>query len=528
MNMTTKILFATFLLLFECISCNAGTGNYAKDKIEKGNALYENEQYSEATDMYLDAMNMAKKQNDIQTYVEGLFGLGNVYVKMDDIERAMYYLQQCYEKSKEIDNKVMQGKCVTFMASCSGFVFNLPKARHYYDLQKKLPHENEYMKQFYLFYNGALISYLEGNMKQAQKQFHLAADCAVKHHLKKSLIQSVYGLLVYIQLKQNNISKALQYCEEYKAVAHNDKKNLWQEAYYEMLHDVYKAANKTDIANIYRQKADSTFNARITRQQIKAIDNKVVKFENKHNKEDINKLSNTINRQRLFIIVCIGFVLILTILVSVIVIKSRRLKHAYILVIAKNRELAIANNMSKKLRNKAVTENMPTESNNSTESKERDRETENKQEEEETTETKAPITANEISLTPEQIDKILQGVIMTMENVDIISKPSFTLVELAKMINSNTRYVSWVINNTYNKNFKTLLNEYRIREVCRRMEDNKNFGNLTIQAIYTSLGYSSASNFLRAFKNVNGMTPSTYQKLINENRKAIKHTEENQ
>ncbi len=96
-------------------------------------------------------MNMAKKQNDVQTYVEGLFGLGNVYVRMDDIERAMYYLQRCYEKSKEIDDKVMQGKCVTFMASCSGFVFNLPKARHYYGLQKKLPHENEDMKQFYLF-----------------------------------------------------------------------------------------------------------------------------------------------------------------------------------------------------------------------------------------------------------------------------------------------------------------------------------------------------------------------------------------
>ena len=293
-----------------------------------------------------------------------------------------------------------------------------------------------------------------------------------------------------------------------------------------MLYDVYKAANKPDVANIYRQKADSTFKARITGQQIKAIDNKVVKFENKHNKEDINELSNTISRQWLFIIVCISFVLILTILVSVIVIKSRRLKNAYILVIAKNRELAIANSMSKKLRKKTITENTPTESNNSTENKEQNRDAEDKQEEE-TTETKASNNANEISLTQEQIDKILQGVIMTMENVDIISKPNFTLVELAKMINSNTRYVSWVINNTYNKNFKTLLNEYRIREVCRRIEDNKNFGNLTIQAIYTSLGYSSASNFLRAFKNVNGMTPSTYQKLINENSKAAKHTEEN-
>ena len=76
--------------------------------------------------------------------------------------------------------------------------------------------------------------------------------------------------------------------------------------------------------------------------------------------------------------------------------------------------------------------------------------------------------------------------------------------------------MSWVINNTYHKNFKTLLNEYRIREVCRRMEDKTNFGHLTIQALSNSLGYSSPSNFLRAFKNVNGMTPSMYQKLISE------------
>lgn len=36
---------------------------------------------------------------------------------------------------------------------------------------------------------------------------------------------------------------------------------------------------------------------------------------------------------------------------------------------------------------------------------------------------------------------------------------------------------------------------------------------MTIQAIYEELGYNSAASFIQAFKKVNGMTPSVYQKL---------------
>lgn len=39
---------------------------------------------------------------------------------------------------------------------------------------------------------------------------------------------------------------------------------------------------------------------------------------------------------------------------------------------------------------------------------------------------------------------------------------------------------------------------------------------MTIQAIYEDLGYKSASNFIKAFKNVIEMTPSMYLKLKNE------------
>ncbi len=179
-------------------------------------------------------------------------------------------------------------------------------------------------------------------------------------------------------------------------------------------------------------------------------------------------------------------------------------------MISKNRELIIASQVSQKLRSKSVAQADATTK-------------EQKPANEKDAETNTPGTDNDLILTQEQIDDILAKVTSVMEDVDTISRSDFTLTTLAQMIGSNTRYVSWVINNTYKKNFKTLLNEYRIREVCHRMEDTENFGNFTIQALSNSLGYSSASNFLRAFKNVNGMTPSTYMKLIAE-RKA-KETE---
>ena len=293
---------------------------------------------------------------------------------------------------------------------------------------------------------------------------------------------------MYIQLYKKNIEETLRYCDEYKRATEGNSKRLWKEAYYEMLCDVYKAAGDTVKSKMYRHMADSTFNARIAKQQIKDIDNRIVKFEGKNNRDDIMALNTTVNKQWQFIAVCIVFVVILVALVMVIVIKNRRLKHAYKLV-EKPRTGSCKSNANN---DSAIDGSEDNESKF------------------------AESSSNEISLKQEQIDDILAKVTSVMEKVDIISKSDFTLVALAQMIGSNTRYVSWVINNTYKKNFKTLLNEYRIREVCRRMEDTDKFGNLTIQALYVSLGYSSASNFLRAFKNVNGMTPSTYMKLITE------------
>ena len=70
-----------------------------------------------------------------------------------------------------------------------------------------------------------------------------------------------------------------------------------------------------------------------------------------------------------------------------------------------------------------------------------------------------------------------------------------------------------MINDTYGKSFKTYLNEFRIREACRRLLDNENFGNFTIRAIHQELGFRTATSFVSAFRKVTGMTPSEYKKM---------------
>ena len=98
-------------------------------------------------------------------------------------------------------------------------------------------------------------------------------------------------------------------------------------------------------------------------------------------------------------------------------------------------------------------------------------------------------------------------------NPDVIVDPTFNLNKLAKIVDSNTKYVSAILNESSGKSFKTLLNENRIQEVCRRLSDEENYGCYTIAAIANSVGYNSMNNFITVFKRLVGMTPSRYRQI---------------
>lgn len=111
---------------------------------------------------------------------------------------------------------------------------------------------------------------------------------------------------------------------------------------------------------------------------------------------------------------------------------------------------------------------------------------------------------------------LLEKINNVLDDVSEISRNEFSIGRLSKLVSSNSHYVSQVINETYGKNFSTVLGEARVRQACKRLGDIEAYGNLTIEAIAGELGFRSRSNFVTVFKKITGLTPSEYKKISRE------------
>lgn len=119
------------------------------------------------------------------------------------------------------------------------------------------------------------------------------------------------------------------------------------------------------------------------------------------------------------------------------------------------------------------------------------------------------------NLTDSQREALMKRIEDILGNPDIFCQQDFTLGKLAKAADSNTTYVSQVINEKYGVTFSHFIGRLRAQEACRRMNDTEHYGNFTIEAIAGSVGFKSRTAFLNSFKRETGLTPSEYQKSIN-------------
>jgi AraC-like DNA-binding protein len=91
--------------------------------------------------------------------------------------------------------------------------------------------------------------------------------------------------------------------------------------------------------------------------------------------------------------------------------------------------------------------------------------------------------------------------------------PDFNIQQLALDLNSNVTYISKALNQKNGANFKSFLNNYRIKEVKRNLND-KEHEKFTLKHIYNKAGFVHQSTFNRVFREVEGLTPSEYIETI--------------
>ncbi len=86
---------------------------------------------------------------------------------------------------------------------------------------------------------------------------------------------------------------------------------------------------------------------------------------------------------------------------------------------------------------------------------------------------------------------------------------------LAKEINTNSTYLSKVINMTKETSFVHYLNDLRVDFAINKLSSNKQFRMYTIKAIAESVGFNTAQSFSNAFSKKTGIYPSYFIKQLN-------------
>jgi AraC-like DNA-binding protein len=89
-----------------------------------------------------------------------------------------------------------------------------------------------------------------------------------------------------------------------------------------------------------------------------------------------------------------------------------------------------------------------------------------------------------------------------------------SLAVLAGQFETNTKYLSEVINKNYNDNFNTFINKLRINYIIEKLKNDSNYINYKISFLAEESGFSSHSSFATIFKAIIGMSPATFIELL--------------
>lgn len=117
----------------------------------------------------------------------------------------------------------------------------------------------------------------------------------------------------------------------------------------------------------------------------------------------------------------------------------------------------------------------------------------------------------------EENSELLHRILYIMETSEEIYDNGFSLARLTELVDGRaSNYVSQAINQLYHRTFNDMVNEFRIREACRRLNAPEHYGHLSNDFLAQGLGFKSYPNFVRNFKKFTGLTPSEFQKQLKE------------
>ena len=120
-------------------------------------------------------------------------------------------------------------------------------------------------------------------------------------------------------------------------------------------------------------------------------------------------------------------------------------------------------------------------------------------------------TSSKLNIDPAIVHTILEN-LKAFENERGFLNSKITLHEFSKKLQTNTKYLSRVINTYKLKSFRNYINDLRVQYSIEKLEKNTSYRNYTMHAMAEEAGFSNRESFSKAFRKKTGETVSDFLK----------------
>lgn len=451
--------------------------------------------------------------------------LATIHFNFQDYESALDFNQRGYSIACEKGDGASSIHFLNNMVGCYSEMGRFDDATRCNDRMREIASELGTASKFDYNYQFNL-----GYIAKKQHRFSQAATHykSALYHLDAAGMDSArraypYSELFSVYEQSQQLDSALHYLLLYQS--HANKPYLQKDCYRELMRLYARIGDNRrclESQQAYFYLTDSVLNER----EFIEIRNQYLSREKEEREGQISDLYVSLSR-RTIVLVITGVALLFIGVVTILIWRQKqRLNVAYTDLYRRNRELLRIHTELKEERKRQRAAGIPTaDIHPSTPADPDQPDPSELSDGSELSESSEPSDISENSepsspsdeATPDAVnEQLLAKIIDIFDSTDLYLNPDFSLALLAKAVGSNTKYVSQAINYSLGCNFRSLVNEYRIKEAQRRMLDTSSFGHLTIQGIAESVGYKSPSNFITAFRRSTGIMPSLFMKMARE------------
>jgi len=495
------ILYTDSIIL---LTKNTKLDNYpAEGYLKKGIQLYYNSKYNDALNNFATANDMALTSKNIRQQISIKHYIGLLKNVSEQRTEALKIFQENIEfiRKNAFETKDPDQYLKSLFALADSYnknrILDSAEVVHQRGIKASLQHPNQYLYPWFLTSYG-ITSYYKENYTKSMDSL-LKATQFLKNN-EKTLCSNYLYIYQCLQ-KQAKTTEGITYLYKIDSIYKQKPKVIFQarEAY-EFLNKEYKAVNNAEkqLATIEKLLAVD----RIITDEYQNLGKEIVqKYETpliiSETEELLSQKEELINQLKdenfLSGKIVLALVIVSILLIIVIFYFSRRN-----IVYKKRFDALMKTYDQKKVLKEKEAENKTTEAEKiSNTEKEKEKEA--------------------IGLPKEIVDGILVK-LQKFEDTHRFTKKNYTQTKLAKELDTNSTYLSKIINMTKGMNFANYMNELRIDYAITRLKEDKVFRSYTIKAIATDVGFNNAQSFSIAFHKKTGINPSYFLKQL-ENQK---------